>query len=794
MYRFSVSGFLSVLSISRILLIGISAILGLTAAAGALSLRIEVRAADSSAPIADVNVILQDSSATAITDENGVAVFDLSPGQYRILVSHVGYQPVEKILRLDRDTHDFQIELVPRVWEVAETVQAGRSMESQAGEIELAVTEMRRYPSPTPDPLRFVKVLPGVASGNDFSGAYHAQGGNYAENLLYINGVEVELPQQIRCGLAETFSPINPVMLEKVRFQAGAFPVGYGDKLTSLLDVEYRRPEERFGGYAEASLLQQNAVAGGRAGRLRWLAGFRRADLSRLTKGLQTTGDFRPRFSDGQAQLEWEASPETRVTAYGLAMDSDFTLQPNELVLRYDCGLAPPGGQACDEFRGAGEGAERFDYRIRLLGMRWRHARPGHEVEVFVNLLDQEEREDTDLTYTLRWLPKDKREGWGRSMRRQERFASRFDMRRMDMGTRVRLGRREKQWDLGAGLRQSRLQAAAEGFEEVEFEDGRYLLEDQQQVLDSRPADPYFFAQRTWRGKSGEGVGGMRLVRFGATGEVLMLPRFSARRQLREGVELQLAGGRYAQPPLYRELLGAEGELVAQKADQASLGLAIQADSLLSWKTEVYYRRLRDLISYALDDLRLVYAGANDARGYAWGVNTHVRGELERLVGILSYGYLMSREDLRGDGRGDLPRPTDQRHTLSGYLEDRMELRPFRYLLASRFHIRMLYGSGFPYTPMLRPDDMGAGGLEQGPRHSRRYPGYFRFDMGMTQMVRVWGWKMEIREEVANLFDQFNVVGYTYLPGGPDTLVELRNALGRRTVNLSLATRFERAE
>ena len=794
MHRFSTSGFLPVPIVSQILLIGLSVVLGLIATAGARPLRIVVRAAGSSAPVADVNVVLGDSSTTATTDEDGVAVFDLSPGTYRILVSHVGYQPVEERVRVDGETDDFQIELIPRVWEVAETVQAAHSMESQAGEIALAIEEMRRYPSPTPDPLRFVKVLPGVVSGNDFSGAYHAQGGNYAENLIYINGVEVELPQQIRRGLAETFSPINPAMLEEVRFQAGTFPAGYGDKLTSLLDVEYRRPEERFGGYAEASMLQQNGVVEGRVGRLSWLAGARRADLSRLTSGLQTTGDFQPRFGDGQALFEWEASSGTRVSVFGLAMDSDFALRPDELVLRYDCGLAPPGEQACDEFRGGGEGAERFDYRIRLLGTRWRNAQPGREVEVFASLLFQEEREDTDLAYWLRWLPKDKREGWGRSMRSRERFASRFDMRRVDVGVRARLGRKERQWELGGGWRRSRLQAEVEGFEEVEFEEGQYLLEDQEQALDSSPVDPYFFAQSTWKGRSGELVGGMRLVRFGTTGETLMLPRFSARKKLRDGVELQLAGGRYAQPPLYRELLGAGEERVAQRADQASLGLAFRADSLFTWKTELYYRYLRELISYALDDLRLVYAGANDARGYAWGMNTHARGELGRMVGILSYGYLVSREDLRGDGRGDMPRPTDQRHTLSGYLEDRMELRPFRYLLASRFHIRMLYGSGFPYTPMLRADGAEAGGLEEGARHSRRYPGYFRFDMGMTQMVRVWGWKVEIREEVANLFDQFNVVGYTYLPGGPDTLVELRNALGRRTVNLSLATRFEQVE
>ena len=117
-------------------------------------------------------------------------------------------------------------------------------------------------------------------------------------------------------------------------------------------------------------------------------------------------------------------------------------------------------------------------------------------------------------------------------------------------------------------------------------------------------------------------------------------------------------------------------------------------------------------------------------------------------------------------------------------------VRPHPYLHGSALHVRLLYGSGFPHTPKLLAEDAPV--LVDGARNSRRDRGYLRFDVGMTQTLNVAGYKVRVREEVANVFDQFNVVGYTYLPTPAGTPVELRNALGRRIYNMSLGVDLAR--
>jgi hypothetical protein len=198
---------------------------------------------------------------------------------------------------------------------------------------------------------------------------------------------------------------------------------------------------------------------------------------------------------------------------------------------------------------------------------------------------------------------------------------------------------------------------------------------------------------------------------------------------------------------------------------------------------------LRDQISFSTDDLQIRYSGRNDASGYAYGSNTQLRGQISGLVGTIGYSYLVTRETLSGIDAGEARRPTDQRHTLSAYLEDRMELRWSR-VRSSLFHIRVLYGSGFPHTRQLPDSEASSFALVDGERNGADGRSYLRMDIGMMQTVDLYGRSVEVRQEVANLFDQFNVVGYRYLPAPDGAAIELRNALGRRVYNLSVSVGF----
>ena len=199
------------------------------------------------------------------------------------------------------------------------------------------------------------------------------------------------------------------------------------------------------------------------------------------------------------------------------------------------------------------------------------------------------------------------------------------------------------------------------------------------------------------------------------------------------------------------------------------------------------------MISYQIDDLRMRYSGENDSKGRVFGVNSKLRGKLDSLIGIVSYGYLLARENIIGDGHAYLPRANDQRHTLSMYLEDRMflDFSRVRFLDYSRFHIRVLYGSGFPHTPkVVAIAEDGRPQLTDGPRNSVRDRPYFRFDVGMTQSTSLWRKTLHLREEIANVFDQYNVLGYSYLPSPSGKPIELRRSLGRRVYNVSVSVEF----
>jgi hypothetical protein len=747
--------------------------------------------ADSREPLDGVNLALPDSAWIKVTDKRGSARLELLPGRYRVHASHVGYREAHKEVELGASGAAIRIYLFPRTWEVDGAVTTGVRLVEAPGAMALSPVEVHRAPGPTPDPVRFVKVLPGVTSGNDFSNAYGVQGGSYAENLVYVNGVEIEAPLQLRRGLAETFTVVNPAMIGQVNFRAGSFPVHYGDRLSSVLDVDYRLPEQRLEGRVEASLLLQSLTLGGQlGGNLRVLVGGRRADLGRLTRRLQTEDEYRPSFSDLQALIEWSTSKTDRVIAFAAQTSSRFRVAPTHQVLRYNC-----SDVGCDTFSSAIDGGERYDHDTHLLGLRWERQAAARTLSVFAHLLRQEEYEDTDLAYRTRWQPLDRGAGYQQEqLFLAQRFHSRLELWRWEAGLQHQRG--PHGW--GVGVRLADLQATTSGYEGLSSADDLDGAQDATTTLERSDPDLYAYGQRQWGWGGGELTGGLRLVRFGSTEEVLALPRLSVMRALGERWELLLAAGLHAQPPLYREFLGAEGSLRSQKSAQLTAGVAWRARSTLHGRAELFYRRLTDLMSYQLDDMRLVYAGDNDARGYAYGANTHLRGELARLVGIVSYSYLMAREDLAGDGRGYMPRPGDQRHTTSVYVEDHMDLRPLSWLLDSTFHIRVLYGSGFPYTPRLSPGEPPATGdmepgmplLVDGERNSRRDLGYFRFDVGMVQTVALWGVAVDVREEVANFFDQYNVVSHTYLPTPDGAPVELRTALGRRTLNLAVSTRF----
>ncbi|MXY82574.1 MAG: TonB-dependent receptor plug domain-containing protein [Gemmatimonadetes bacterium] len=737
-------------------------------------------------PVNGVFVNVAGSPHTSITDIEGKTRLELAPGHILVQYSHIAYSSGVIQTHLDSLGSTLLILLQTHPVEIPEVIISTSASTPEQGKTDISLTELRRYPAPTNDPLRYLKVLPGITSGNDFSELYNVQGGNYDQNLVYINGVEMESPLLLRRGLAQTLSILNPTMIDSMTFRAISFPVTFGDKLSSALDANYKLNAQENGGILDLSVTTQSLTLQGHlAQSLDFISGIRYSNLGRNARGLQISGQFDRKFWDWQTQIRFKYPRIGQLTLYIATLRSIFGMRPEEILLRYNC-HAFRHERICDEYHGFASGHENFTYEDNLLGMSMERTAKHGRIRVYTNIVHKREDEDTSVQYEIE----------PSSIRSTEAFINQLKQIKVESAIVASKDLGESHFTVGVGARFLKLNGSINSFEGITYDRGRFFAEGINSELQRNYNDSFFYLQSRHQTGRLRTVGGVRIAQFGATGETIVMPRISANYRLFPRVSWTLAAGRHAQPPVYKEFLpvgSAKDSLKSQRSDQIGTGLIYQIQESLYWSTEIFYRSQWRMISYQIDDLRIRYSGENDSKGRVFGVNSKLRGKLDSLIGIVSYGYLIAQENIVRDGYDYLPRANDQRHTLSMYLEDRMflDFMRIRFLDYSRFHIRVLYGTGFPHTPkVVAISEDGHQQLTDGPRNSVRDRPYFRFDVGMTQSTSLWRKTLHLREEIANVFDQHNVLGYSYLPSSSGKPIELRKSLGRRVYNVSVSVEF----
>ena len=725
---------------------------------------------------------------TSRTDDRGQARLFLEPGPWVLRLRHGAFASSEHHLRLGAVDTSVTLYLSPVLYRMPERLASAMAQPTQPGVTSLAPTELTRYPSPMPDPLRILRVLPGVASAGDQGvSAYSVRGGSWHENLVRIEGVEIDAPQLLRAGLAETLSPINGDLVEQVQFHVGVLPARFGDRLSSAVDVDYRRPDS-LEVFALGGATRQAATVSARTGNSRWIVGVRRADLSRLTKDLQTSGDFSPEYGDVQGVLAW-GDDDFGVDLFGLRGRSGFALQPQDRALRYDCGTNPPQPPrgSCDQFAGSAFGFDRFEHDLDIVGARVAWRARSWRIHLRSHHLRRSEREDVDATYRADWIPSSFTPraiapDW---LETHSVVRGRLQQERTEWSLAL-TPVRSQAWEVGGGSRRTASDGERVFADTLWLDGGELTAVHEEEFFKRTPTDHFAYARRTWKPGAWTAATELRAVRFDVPGrpshELFWLPKLRLSRRMGDW-RMAVATGLAAQPPAYHV------PAVQQGAD-ATFEIE-QQTARWRWRSGAFYRRGWDRISFTIDDVELRYAPTADSRTQAWGAETQIRGQVGRAVGTVSYSLLWARENLDTDDVGWVPMATEQRHTATAYLEDRMDLR-LGWLQASRFHIRVLYGSGFPYTPQipLIDDDGTISGLAAGARHARRDDAYIRFDIGTTQAFCVGSLEWEVREEVANLFDEFNAVGYRQLPAPDGSMALLPRGLGRRVYNVEVSVRF----
>lgn len=305
-------------------------------------------------------------------------------------------------------------------------------------------------------------------------------------------------------------------------------------------------------------------------------------------------------------------------------------------------------------------------------------------------------------------------------------------------------------------------------------------------------------------------TGGLRADYFSFNSELTLSPRISTRYLLSKETTLSGAAGIYYQAPTYRELRGQPkpgetilGSLNRGLKSQRSIQVVGGIERFLPkqrfyLRAEAYYKALDNVITYDIDNVRVNYSGDNNATGKVYGLDLQLRGEfVPGLESWVNYSYLVAREKFKPafvdlNSLGDIDRPTDQRHTISMFIQD--------YIPGDdtwRFHMRTLFGSGLPYTPPIPGPEVGNVVTQiPGKRFSARYPRYFRFDVGLTKNLLMFNRgingpvRLELTGEILNVFDMVNTVAYSWVPDASGIWNRVPTRLTPRTINVRLRVDF----
>ncbi|RUA10232.1 MAG: TonB-dependent receptor [Flavobacteriia bacterium] len=780
------------------------------------------------------NVSVTNGKNGTATDKNGFYTLKVpSDIKISIIFRHLSYQTYKRSFRIPAGrTLNFSPVLQPKTEEIKEVIVKDEK-EKAEGITNIKTEQIKNIPSANQGVEGILKSLPGVNFNNELSTQYNVRGGNFDENLVYVNGIEVYRPFLIRSGQQEGLSFVNPDMTQKVSFSPGGFQSKYGDKMSSVLDITYRTPQH-FGARLEASLLGASTTVEGTAAKdkLHAMIGMRYRNNSLFVNSKDIETNFNPSFTDVQtfisyqlnnkfileflgnyAKNRYDFTPITRKTNFGSVFD------PKVLVVHY-------------------EGNENDEYQTlfgALKGIYLPNDRMTISLTTSVYNTQENEYYDILAAYGLGNANNDLgSEDFGAPELIQG-IGSQLDHARNNLNANISNIALKFDYKLNNNL----------------FEVGiKYQTEDikdrinEWQVIDSagfsirppylypkndEPYEPYTgpivpytrvkaentvktnrisgFAQ--WSKKTfindhtiwfNLGVRSqywsISSKDFETENHVIISPRaqFSIKPDWGKDMIFRLSGGYYTQPPFYRELRDSLGIVHPEVKAQKSLHIVLGNDySFKMWgrpfklTTEAYYKHLTDVNPFTIDNVRIRYRARNNAVAYATGFDLRWYGEfVPGTESWFSFGYLLTKENI--DNRGYISRPTDQRLKFAILFQDYVPNVP-----KLRMYLNMVYNTGVPGGSPSYADPY---------LYQYRLKDYFRSDIGLSYIFvdlnnpSSQPWLRRFKElsagiELFNMFDVKNSITNTWVRDiSSNRMLAVPNYLSGRVLNVKVAMRF----
>ncbi|MBQ9640805.1 MAG: TonB-dependent receptor [Bacteroidaceae bacterium] len=745
------------------------------------------------------------------------AVCDLK-GRYRfvaeatdsmvIVASMVGYETRKRVLKAPTDSVTLNLMLPELGYELGE-VEVKEVRRQTNNMADVSIKDLKHMGNASGGGVeQVIATQAGVSTHSELSNQYNVRGGSFDENSVYMNGIEVYRPLLIRSGQQEGLSIINPDMVERIQFSAGGFDAKYGEKMSSVLDINYKKVKG-FEASLSASLLGASGYVGYGTERFSMIHGIRYKTMKNLLGTMQTKGEYDPRDFDYQTYISWSPNQRWTVDLMGVISLNDYNFKPSDRETRFGT------MENVKDFKVYFDGQEKdkFHTYFGAFSTTYNFNR-NNSLTFNLSAFKTTEREAYDISGQY-WLTQDGEQEGGLGIGTyMEHARNRLNASMVNVGLAGRSRLTGHDIRYGALMK---FENVKETMREWEFRDSAgYSLPHSDQRLDlifnmasrneekSRHLELY--AQDTWRHEfnSGELVlnYGARLTHWSWNKEWLFSPRATVAfiPASNENLVLRFSTGLYYQTPFYKEMRDTvtvngntfaylKEDIKSQRSIHFLLGGEYKfrvAKRPFKFTAEAYYKALSNLIPYNIDNVRVIYYGGNIAKGYAVGLDLKLYGEfVPGTDSWVSVGIMKTAEQING-GQW-VPRPTDQRLNVSLFFSDYFP-NTDRWKITVRGH----YASGLPFGPPHA-------GRE---RQVFRMAAYRRVDIGLSYRL-LSNEDHHIRSAFGNAFkniwlgvDAFNVLGinnvnsYYWITDITNNQYAVPNYLTGRTINARVLFEF----
>ncbi|MFC4269410.1 TonB-dependent receptor [Polaribacter marinivivus] len=782
-------------------------------------------------PISEVSIKFNKTGT--VSDENGRYSIRIPlDTEVTVIFSHVSYKSItKKFTAKNRNQIRFSPTLILKTEQLEEVVIKDNKKNAQ-GITSIDVKKAQNVIGPNAGVENVLMTLPGVNNNNELSTQYNVRGGNFDENLVYVNGIQVYRPFLIRSGQQEGLSFINSNMVQNINFSAGGFQAKYGDRLSSVLDITYRKPKETFT-TIEASLLGASATFEGAFlnNKLTTITGVRYRDNSLFVNSKQTDVNFRPRFTDVQTYLTYEFSEKFTLSFLGNFSLNDYNYQPLSRRTRFGTVANPL------ELIVFYSGQEQDKY-LTLFGALSSEYKVNKDFTLTTTLsrynTQEEEYFDIAAAYNLGEVDANIGSQNFGEVQFSQGIGSQLNHARNDLDAlitnaeiKASIKKENKQWNFGVKYQKENIKDRIREWEVIDslgfsIRPPHHSGNNQPYVPFEGPIVPFQnirednevdinrfsgfvqFNQRNFLNNHEVWYNlGVRLHNWSVNGngvssknQTVVSPRaqFAIKPDWDKDMLFRVSGGWYYQPPSYRELRDFNGLLNVDVKAQQSIHIVGGMDySFEMWNrpfkltSEIYYKDLNDINAYTIDNVRIRYRADNVTQAYAYGLDLRLNGEfVPGSESWVSLGYLKTEENI--NNRGYIARPTDQRIKFGVLFQDYVPNLP-----NLKAYLNLVFNTGLPGGSPAYADPY---------QFQERLRDYRRADLGISYVFvdankqYTNGWLANFKEltagiELFNMFDIQNAITNTWVRDVySKTQFGIPNFMTGRVLNIKMKMRF----